>query len=303
MEWLNFNHLLYFGAIAEEGSISKAGERLRLTHPTLSVQLRVFETFLGQPLFERRGRRLLLTPFGAQLAEFAGEAARLSAQVIDFARGRGPGRSGPSLRVGLRASLPKTIAYRLIAPAMAANPTLSISVQQGEFDALLSELATQKLHVVLADRAPPQGSSLRLHAHLLGETAIVLYGTPALARRYRKGFPGSLEGAPLLLPSVASGLRGRMDRWLAERDLRARVVAEIDDAGVLRAFGLGGRGLFPVRDALAAEIADSRGVVPIGKLVGLRERYYAISVERRVRHPAVSAIVANARSQLPEPVR
>ncbi len=303
MEWLNFNHLLYFGAIAEEGSISRAAERLSLTHPTLSVQLRIFEGFLGQPLFERRGRRLLLTPFGAQMAEFASEAARLSAQAIDFARDRGLDRPGPRLRVGLRASLPKTIAYRLIAPAMAADPSLSVTVTQAEFEPLLSDLANQKLHVVLADRAPPQGSSLKLHAHLLGETDIVLYGSPALARRYRRGFPGSLQGAPLVLPGEGTGLRPRMERWLAERDLRARVIAEVDDAGVLRAFGLGGRGLFPVRDALAAEVDDSRGVVRVGKLEGLRERYYAISVERRVRHPAVSAIVANARSRLPEPVR
>jgi LysR family transcriptional activator of nhaA len=303
-EWLNFQHLMYFGVIAREGSLARAGKLLRLSHSTLSVQLRQLEEFLGAPLFERVGRGLLLTPFGAQVAEHANEAARLSTELIDVARGRrttGSGR-GPTLRVGVLASLPKTTAYRLIAPALAAEPALSVNVRQGDLETLLSELALQRLHVVLADRPPPQGLP-RLHAHELGETELVLFGSPRLAAHYRRGFPGSLTDAPFLLPGPGTGLRMAIERWLGERDLRVRVVAEIDDPGLLRAFGLGGAGLFPIRAALAAEVRDSRGAVRVGPLAGLLERYHAISLERRVRHPAVTAIVEGARSQLGRPRR
>jgi LysR family transcriptional activator of nhaA len=301
MEWLNFQHLLYFGVIAQEGSISRAGKRLRLSHSTLSVQLRTLEEFLGAPLFERVGRGLKLTPFGTQVAEHAAEAARVSAELVDVARGRSGAGRGPRLRIGLPASLPRTTAYRLIEPAIAANPALALVVRQADFETLLGELGDHRLHVVLADRAPPQGLSARLRAHALGETDLVLYGSPALAESHRRRFPASLDGAPMLLPGPGTGLRAAIERWLGERSLKVRVVAEIDDAGLLRACGLGGLGLFPVRAALAAEVQDSRGAVRVGPLTGIRERYYAISVERRVRHPAVTAIVEGARSQLIRP--
>jgi LysR family transcriptional activator of nhaA len=295
-DWLNFQHLFYFWTIAREGGLSRAGERLRITHSTLSVQLRTLEEFLGAPLFERRGRRLVLTPFGAEVAAHASEIFRLGAELVDVARGTlEPGRT--AFRVGAVSSLPKSLTYRLLEPALGAGSG-PLQVIQDDLGRLLEALASHRLHLVLSDVPPADGLALRVHAHVLGESEILLYGTKALAARYRKGFPQSLERAPFVLPRETSNLRKLIDRWLAERGIRVRMEAEIDDAALLRVVGAAGRGLFPVRAALRAEVEEAHGAAFVGKLAGVRERVFAISAERRVRHPAVAAIIVHARQRL-----
>jgi LysR family transcriptional regulator, transcriptional activator of nhaA len=297
MEWLNYHHLFYFSVIVQEGGLSKAAARLRLSHSTLSTQLRSLEAFLGNELFERRGRRLVLTPIGAEVAEYASEIFRIGAELIDVARGREPGRRA-ALRVGVVDALPKTLTYRLLEPAMQADSSGPIHVRQDDMGRLLGELAAHRLHLVLSDTPPPQGLPVRVHAHLLGETDVLLYGTPQLAARFRPGFPASLGDAPLLLPGAAASLRRGIERWMTDRGIRLRIEGELDDAGLLRVFGGAGRGLFPVRAALRTEVEEAHGAVFIGKFEGLRERYYAVSSERRVRHPGVLARIERARSRL-----
>jgi len=291
---LNYQHLRCFWVIAEEGTMTRAGARLRVTHSTLSVQLRALEDELGAELFERRGRRLVLTPFGDEIRTYAAEIFRVGRELEDAAR---RGTKGTALlRVGTPASLPKTIVVRLLEPALEGG-ACSIELHQGALDGLLEGLAAGRLHVVLADQSPPQGSALRLHAHPLGETELQIYGTQTVIDRLDGTFPELLDGAPMLLPR--SGLlRRRIDAWLGERGLHARVVAEIEDAGTLRAFGLRGHGLFPVRVALASEIADVGGAKRVGKLDGLRERYVAITRDRTVRHPATAKMIERARDRL-----
>lgn len=299
MEWLNYHHLHYFWVIAREGGLTKASKKLKLSHSTLSVQLHSLEDFLGGPLFERRGRSLVLTPFGADVASYADEIFRTGAELVEMARGRvEPRRS--VLRVGIVGALPKTVAYRLLQPALAAPGFGPVSVRQSNFEQLLSDLTAGRIHLLLADLPPPKSLNMPVYGHLLGETEVLLYGTTSLAERYRRGFPRSLDGAPMLLPGPGTALRRLLERWLAEHALRVRVEGEFDDAGTMRAFGLGGAGLFPVRAALSAEVDESPAVRRIGTLEGVRERYYAISVERRVREPAMVAMIEQARANLRE---
>jgi LysR family transcriptional regulator, transcriptional activator of nhaA len=221
---------------------------------------------------------------------------------VDVARSGKPGfRIG--FRVGVVGALPKTVTHRLLLSALELDGVGPVQVRQDNYARLLEELAANRLHLVLSDAPPADRSSMRLHAHLLGETPIFLYGAPRLAGRYKARFPDGLSDAPLLLPSTGSSLRRLIDRWLVERGLRVRIEGEFDDAGLMRVFGGAGRGLFPVRAALRTEVEESYGAVSLGELEGIRERYYAVSVERRVRHRGVAAIIESARSSLARPRR
>ena len=292
---LNFHHLYAFWMIAEAGSLSAAAARMHVTHSTLSVQLRALEDALGGPLFERRGRGLVITPFGEEVRARAGEIFRLGRDLRDLAeRGTTGGRL--TLRVGVLGTLPKTIACRLVEGALDRNTT--IDVQHDSFERLFEALAAGRLQVVITDQPPPQGSPLRLHAHHLGESSMLLYGAGKAARERRGKFPESLQGAPMLLPRAGSALRRQLDQWLGDREIHVDVVGEIDDAGTLRAFGMRGHGLFPVRAALASEIDSMGGARRIGTLDGLRERYLAITRERTVRHPAILRMIDRARTRL-----
>ena len=297
MEWLNFHHLFYFWRIAREGGLSRAATRLRLTHSTLSVQLRALEDFLGGELFERRGRQLVLTPLGEEVASYADDIFRLGNELVDVARGRSLERK-QALRVGIVSSMPKSVAYKLLQPGMATPGFGSLVARQDRLDRLLEELATGRLHLVLADAAPPEATTQRVYAHLLGESELLLYGTPTLAKRYRKRFPKSMADAPVLMPTSQSSLRKLLDRWFADRGIRVRVTGEFDDSGLMRVAGARGQGLLPIRTALRSEVEDGLGLSFVGPFERLVERYYVVSLERRVRHPAVAALIEKGRISL-----
>lgn len=291
---LNYHHLYAFWMIAEAGSLSGAAKAMHITHSTLSVQLRAIEDALGASLFERRGRGLMITPFGDEVRARAGEIFRLGRELQDLAHHRSNRRL--TLRFGVLASLPKSIACRLVEPAV--DEATALDLQHGPFDQLLESLAAGRLHAVLADQAPPQSSGLRLHSHMLGASELLLYGTERIRASLDGRFPACLQGAPMLLPRGGSTQRRQIEHWLDDRELRVRVVGEIDDAGTLRAFGLRGHGLFPVRSALASEIADVTGTRRVGAFDGLRERYVMITRERTVRHASLVRIIEKARARL-----
>jgi LysR family transcriptional activator of nhaA len=294
MTRLNYHHLHAFWMIAESGGISAAAERMHVTHSTLSVQLRSLEDALGAELFERKGRRLVITPFGDEIHARASEIFRLGRDLVELAA---PGTSARvTLRIGALLSLPKTITCRLLEPALSSE--VFVDVQHGPIDRLLESLASGRIHAVLADQPPPQGGGLRLHAHALGESELLVFGVDKVVSRLAGRFPGCLQGAPMLMPGAGTLLRRQLDSWLGERDLRVNVVGEIDDAGTLRAFGLRGHGLFPVRAALASEVADASGARKVGVFEQLRERYVAITRERTIRHPALLRFIDNARARL-----
>ncbi len=297
MDWLNYHHLHYFWVTAREGGLTKAAAKLRLTHSTLSTQLHALEEFLGAELFQRQGRVLVLTPFGVEVARYADDIFNAGSELVEMARGRST-KLRSVLRVGVVAALPKTLAYRLLQPALSVSEHGPVVVRQDTYERLLDDLALSRLHVVLADQPPPEGLGSRAFGHLLGETEIMIYGTKGLATRFRRGFPRSLANAPMLLPAAGSSLRRLLERWLTEKSVHVQVTGEFDDAGMMRAFGANGHGLFPVRAALAAEVEDAHGAVPLGVVDGVRERYYAVSTERRARHPALVALLENARQRL-----
>lgn len=301
MDWLNYHHLFYFSVIVHEGGIAPAARKLRLTHSTLSAQLRLLEEHLGTPLFERRGRRLVPTAFGLEAGGFADDIFRLGRELTDLARGRGkPGRD--VLRVGVVPGLPKTLVHRLLGPALDQSARATAIVRQDTAEPLIESLAAGRLHVVLTNDVPPAIPAVRLRAQALGETEILFYAQGRIARTARRGFPGSLEGMPFVLPPPAAPLRRRLDAWFADHDVRVAVKVEVEDAGLLRAFGGAGRGIFPVRAALAAEVEDLHDVAMAGRCDGLRERYYAVTAERRTKHPAVAAIIDGGPAYL-HPVR
>jgi LysR family transcriptional activator of nhaA len=298
MEWLNYHHLYYFWIIVQEGGVTQAARKLRLTHSTLSTQLRALEAHFGTPLFERRSKRLVLTPFGSEAASYASDIFRLGRELNDVARGRGAGRE--VLRVGLVAGLPKTFAHHLLSPAL-ADEKCRLHVRQDAVGPLLESLATGRLHVVLTNEVPTPPAGARLHSHVLGETDILLYARGRLAQRARRKFPASLADVPFVLPPEGTPLRKQLDTWFVQRGLRPTVKAEVEDAGLLRVLGSAGRGVFPVRAALKAEVEDLQDVRFVGACDGLRESYYAVSTERRIRHRGIAAIIEDARADLRAP--
>jgi len=299
MEWLNYHHLYYFMVIVQEGGVARAARKLRLTHSTLSAQLRALESHFGWPLFERRGKRLVLTTFGSDVARYATDIFRLGRELDDFARGRA-GTGLDILRVGVVAGLPKTLVHGLLGPALDGSAT--VLVRQDTSAALFEQLISGRLHVVLMNDVPTAAAAARVHSHALGETDILLYAHAELAQIGRRRFPESLAEVPFVLPPVGAPLRRRLDVWFAERGLRVPIKAEVEDAGLLRVFGCSGRGVFPVRAALRAEVEDLRNVELVGACENLRETYYAITSDRRIGRERLAAFIDGARASL-DPAR
>jgi LysR family transcriptional activator of nhaA len=288
---INYRHLHYFWIVAQEGSFTRAAGRLDLAVQTVSTQIGLLEQALGTALLATQERRLVPTEAGRIVLGYADRIFELGAQMQEALT---QDEAAPSLRLvaGIADVLPKLIAYRLIEPALRLPEKLRLVCHEGSFDALLADLALHKLDVVLTDRPAAAHASLRVFNHPLGEFGISLFGLPALAKRYRKRFPASLAGAPLLLPTRNNALRIRLDQWFAANGLRPDIVGEFADGALLKTFGRAGLGLFPAPTALAPDIAAQFGAVPLGELPDVKEQYYAISNERRIRHPAVEAIRA-----------
>lgn len=296
-EWLNYHHLFYFWTIAEEGGIAPAGRRLRLSHSTLHAQLKALEGFLGGPLFQRQGRRLVETALGAEVHAYATQIFRLGGELVDVARGRSAARRLAPLRIGVLAGLPRTIVYRLLEPAITGEAD-SWVIRQDRLEVLVYELAAHRIDVVISDALPPLSTPIKIHAHLLGDTDILFCGTDELRRRHTGRFPRMLDRAPVLLPSGGTALGPALRRWFVEQAVSPHVVGELDDAGLLRTFGGYGHGFFPVRSALEVEVEEMFGARAVGAPEGLRERYFLLSLERKVTMPAVARLIAHARERL-----
>jgi LysR family transcriptional activator of nhaA len=288
---LNFRHLHYFWVVAKEGSITRAAERLDVAVQTISAQLSLLEQSVGKSLLAPQGRRLVLTEAGRIALAYADQIFLLGEQLMDALANSDLERT-MRLTVGISDSLPKLISSRLLEAALALPERVRLVCHEDKFESLLGDLSVHKLDVVLTDRPVPSGTTLRVFSHLLGESEISLFGLPALAERYRPGFPGSLNGAPLLLPTRNNAIRGRIDHWLETHDIRADVVGEFDDNALLNTFGRNGLGLFPAPSALEDDVRNQFDGVPVGALSPVREQFYAISNERKIKHPAIDAILS-----------
>jgi len=297
MEWLNYHHLLYFWATAKEGGVGPAAERLRLTPQTISGQVRALEDALGEKLFARRGRRLALTEMGRIAYDYADEIFGLGRELLTAVRGRSTGRT-PRLVVGVAQVVPKLIAKRLLDPALARAERVRLTCREDATDRLLAGLAAHRLDAVLLDAPVPPGAEVRAFNHLLGECGVTFFATPALARKLKRGFPASLHGQPMLLPSEDTAIRRGLDAWLLGLGVAPDPIGEFDDSALLKAFGQAGHGAFLAPSAIAAEVATQYGVTPIGATEDLRERFYVATARRKLEHPAVAAITEAARREL-----
>lgn len=297
MDWLNYHHLLYFWTVAKEGSIARACDKLLLAQPTISGQLRALERSVGDKLFVRSGRGLALTETGRTIYRYADEIFSLGRELTDTLRGRPTGRP-LRLVVGVADVLPKMISYRLLEPALHLPEAVQIICREDKPERLLAELAVHGLDIVLADA--PVGPTVKVRAfnHLLGECGVSIMGTAEVAKSLRKGFPRSLDGAPFLLPTDNTTLRRSLDQWFENNGIRPAVRAEFEDSALLKVFGQAGIGLFVAPTAVEDEVRKQYGVRLVGRLEEIRERFYAISVERKLKHPAVVAISDAARQEL-----
>lgn len=289
MEWLNYHHLLYFWTVAREGSITAACEVLRLAPSTVSGQLKQLEESLGNELFHRSGRNLVLTDFGHHVFRYAEDIFTIGRELLEFTHGRPT--SGPiRLDVGVTEVVPKLVVRKLLAPALDLEKGVHLTVREGHTDELLADLALHHLDLVLTDAPAGQHTRVKVYNHLLGECPAALFGTPELAERVRDGFPKSLDGVPMMLPTSDAILRRQLSHWLDKRDLHPIIVAEFQDAAQLNAFGEIGLGVFAAPEILADDIEAKYGVKKIGVFEGISEKFYAISVERKIRHPSIVAL-------------
>lgn len=294
---LNYQHLYYFRAVVRAGSLTRACEELRLSPPTVSTQLRQLEARLGAPLFERVGRRLVPTDAGRLVYRYAEEIFGLGRELIDALAQRPTGRP-MRLVVGVDDVLPKEIARRLIEPALELDTPVQIVCREAGIERLLADLAVHEIDVVLSDAPISPSLSVRAYNHHLGTCGVVWLAAPGLAAAKRRGFPRSLAGAPVLLPTADTDLRRGLDQWLEKLDVRPRIVGEFEDYALMREFGRSGHGLFPAPSVLAAKLGRATGLRRVGTAEGVGSAFYAISGERRLAHPAVVAIRERARREL-----
>ncbi|WP_050466623.1 transcriptional activator NhaR [Herbaspirillum chlorophenolicum] len=297
MPSLNYKHLHYFWAVAKAGSVARASERLHLTAQTISGQLTLFEENVGYKLFNRVGRRLELNDEGRMVFDYADRIFTIGEELEEALRFR-PGGRALQLRVGVADAVPKAIAYLLLETALSLEEPIRIVCREGKLDALLAELAIHRLDIIIADSPMPANVDVRGYHHLLGECDTSFFATPELAKRYKKGFPHSLDGAPFLMPGDDAAVRPRLLRWFEKENIRPQIAGEFDDGALLLAFGDAGTGIFAAPTAIASQVRKQYGIVEIGKTDAVREQFYAISVERKLTHPAVLAIQSAARDNL-----
>ncbi|MDF1564879.1 MAG: LysR family transcriptional regulator [Deltaproteobacteria bacterium] len=297
MEHLNFHHLRLFRAVAHEGNLTRASRSLHLAPQTVSGQIRELEASLGEALFLREGRRLVLTEVGKVVRSYADEIFGLGRELQETLRGQPAGRA-LRLKVGVVDVLPKLVAYRLLEPAFTLEHPVHILCREGPPEALLAQLATHELDIVLLDRPIPDAVNVRAHNHLLGRCGVTFLARPERAEQLRAGFPGSLDGEPVLLPAEGSALRSELDRWFADHGLQPRVAGEFEDSALLKVFGQAGMGFYAVPSVVEEEAVRQYEVEALGSTDEITASFYMVSVERRLRHPAVVAIGATAREEL-----
>jgi len=297
MRHLNYNHLLYFRTVAREGSVARASEVLHLTPQTISGQLKLLEESIGEPLFHRVGRGLALTDTGHVVNQYADEIFSLGAELTQRVRSKQPGIPA-TLNVGIVNSIPKLIAYRLIEPALQLEEPVHLVCLEGDLDKLLGDLAVHRLDLVLSDRGIPAGLKVKAYNHILGSSSVMFFAHESIAAKYSGSFPDCLDQSPMLLPVHTNPLRRALEDWFDRVGVNPVIVAEFDDSALLKAFGEAGAGIFPAPSAISSEVAHMYHSRSIGETAEVTEQYFAISPERKLKHPAVLGITENARAGL-----
>ena len=298
MEWLNYHHLLYFWMVAKEGSIVRACQELHLAHPTISGQIHRLEEVLGEKLFVRRGRHLVLTEAGRVAFRYADEIFSLGREFVETLKGRASTKP-MRLVVGIADVLPPSLVRRFLEPAFRLDTPMRVVCRADKsVDEFVAELALHRVDLVLADGPPAPGIAVRAFSHPLGDCGTTFFATAKLAARLRRDFPRSLDGAPFLLPGAPSTVRRALEQWFDGQDIRPTILAECDDSALAKDFGEQGMGVFAVPSVIEAEVLQHYRVRVVGRSDEVRQQFYAISAERKIKHPAVVAIREAARQDI-----
>lgn len=297
---INFHHLYYFWVVAKEGGITRASERLGVAVQTISTQLGLLEQSLGKQLMSMQGRRLVLSEAGRAALGYADQIFLLGEQMQEALAQDELGRA-IRLTVGISDALPKVVAYRLLQSALTTTKLqqrVRLVCFEGKFESLLADLALHKLDILLTDRPYNGNASVRVFNHPLAEYDVSLFAVPALAAKYRENFPASLHGAPVLLPTANTAIRGRLDQWFDRQNVKPEVIGEFEDSALLKTFGRSGMGIFPGPSSLDTDIEEQFLAIPLGEMDGVRDQCFAISADRKIKHPAVEVILAGAGREL-----
>jgi LysR family transcriptional activator of nhaA len=297
MTWLNYHHLLYFWTVVSEGSVSQAARKLRLSQPTVSAQVRTLEDALGQKLFVKKGRTQLLTDVGRTVYRYADEIFGIGRELLETIEGGTPGRA-MQLTVGVADAVPKLVVSRLLKTAIELPDPIRLVCREGNVEQLITQLGTYLLDVVVASAPAPAYLPIKVFNHLLGESDIAMFAPAPLASRLKRRFPESLHDAPMLLPTTNSPLRRGLEEWFDAQDVRPRIVGEFDDSALMTVFGHAAACAFPAPSAIAGDVCKFYGVRMVGRIEAVRERYYVISAERRLKHPGILAMTNTARDEM-----
>lgn len=295
---MNFKHLHYFWVTAHAGGIVKAGERLHTTPQTLSAQIKLLEDRLGKRLFRKSGRRLELTDDGRVALRYADEIFNLGSELETAMREAREGAKVLEFRVGVADSVAKSVAYHLLEPALTLPEPVRLICAEGKFTDLLGQLALHRLDLVIADEPLSRQVSVKAFNHPLGGSPMSFFCAPQLRRGLPGDFPRCLDDAPMLIQGASSSVRQQFEPWLTRHRLHPRIVGEFDDGALMKAFGREGRGVFMSPTVLEEETTLQYGVETLGRTDELVDEYFAISVERRIRHPCVAAITEAAQNRL-----
>jgi LysR family transcriptional regulator, transcriptional activator of nhaA len=294
---INYKHLHYFLTVAKTGAINRAADKLHLTPQTLSGQIKIFEDRLGVELFKRSGRRLELTHAGKLALSYADEIFQIGAELQEALGVSGGARLMP-FRVGISDAVPKAIAHQLLMPAFRLEEPVKLICREDRLERLVAELSIHRLDMVLADKPMPSNIDVRGFSHPLGECGVAFFARRELTGKMRGSFPGCLDGMPFLIPGEDSALRVPTIRWLERKGVNPYVVGEFDDSALMKSFGQAGAGAFPAPAVIAEDVTSRYQVQLLGQTEEIRERFFAITVERHVRHPAVLAVSEAAHTAL-----
>ncbi|HVJ89085.1 MAG TPA: transcriptional activator NhaR [Labilithrix sp.] len=295
MQWLNFHHLLLFTTLVRQGSLVAAGRVLRLSHSTLSAQIRAFEHTLGAKLVERRGRHLVPTELGQRVYRYGEQIFDLGRELMESVEGRGTSVS--RLRVGIVDVMPKLIVRRLLQPLLAGSSPPHLICVENTRERMLAQLGLHEIDLVLSDSPVETGGAVRAYNHSLGACEVSFFGAKSL-QNLRENFPSSLDRAPMLLPLEGSMLRRSLNGWFAANRIRPRIVGEFEDSALLKVIAQDGLGAFAAPAAVEREIERQYGVNVLGRVPQVREQFFAISLERRIQDPLIAAIFSAARREL-----
>lgn len=294
---MNYKHLHYFWTVAHEGSIANASKKLHITPQTISGQLSQLEGRIGSALFDKVGRGLKLTETGHLVLRYADDIFDLGRELSDVLRGA-PAVGPSEFIVGAASALPKTIVYKIIEPALHLPHEISLTSREGPVEAMLADLAIHKVDMVLSDTPINNAVNVKAYNHLLGESELSCFAAPQLAKQYSKMFPRSLNNAPVLLPTPQYAVRQLLDGWFQDNDIHPMIRGQFDDSALMKSFGQVGIGVFFMSSTIEEEVCKNFNVKVIGRIEGVKQKYYAISAERKVRHPAIAEICDIARTSL-----